>query len=110
MENEDEEESTISEKEEPQTETETETQTQTQTQTEPEPESESEPAPTANAPEFTISQFLERLKIATPIDDILATKYPETIQGVDGSKQISGKNTDMIHNFNSIQRRYFIHY
>ena len=89
VENEDEEESTISEKEEPQTETETETETQTQTQTEPEPESE--PVPTANAPDFTISQFLERLKIATPIDDILATKYPETIQGVDGSKQISGK-------------------
>ena len=87
--------SLLFQKREPQTETETETETQTQT----EPEPESEPTPTANAPEFTISQFLERLKIATPIDDILATKYPETIQGVDGSKQISGKNTDMIHNF-----------
>lgn len=55
-------------------------------------ETETEPATApASVPDFTISQFLERLKIVTPIDDILATKYPENIQGVDDSKQIAGK-------------------
>ncbi|KAL6449962.1 hypothetical protein SBY92_000747 [Candida maltosa Xu316] len=54
-------------------------------------DSDSTSTSTVAAPEFTISQFLDRLKIATPIEDILATKYPENIQGVDASKQLPGK-------------------
>lgn len=48
-------------------------------------------AETDSVSQFGVTQFLERLNTVSPIDDILTTKYPEGIQGVDSSKQIPGK-------------------
>ncbi|KAI5965177.1 uncharacterized protein KGF55_001397 [Candida pseudojiufengensis] len=46
---------------------------------------------TSSAPEFNITQFLERLTKINTITDILSTTYPENIKGVDESKQIPSK-------------------
>ncbi|WLF79668.1 hypothetical protein PVL30_003425 [Lodderomyces elongisporus] len=41
--------------------------------------------------ELSITQFLERLNQATPIDNILAVEYPQNINGVDKTKQLPSK-------------------
>ncbi|ODV82240.1 ARM repeat-containing protein, partial [Suhomyces tanzawaensis NRRL Y-17324] len=42
-------------------------------------------------PTFKISNFLEKVHQATPIEDIFSVKYPADIVAVDSSKQIPGK-------------------
>ncbi|KAG7663174.1 uncharacterized protein J8A68_003352 [[Candida] subhashii] len=75
------------EEEEPEVEAEQEAEAEEAETEEPEEETATEEP----EPQLTISQFLEKLQKATPIDDIFATTYPEGIQGVDSSRVIPGK-------------------
>lgn len=76
---------------EPEKEIEKEAEAEGETEESTASEEVKEEEPATVTPEFGVSQFLERLSTATPIEDILATKYPEGIQSVDSSKQIPGK-------------------